>query len=63
MRIIKRGTIPEEIPHQSVCRHCGTVFEWMTPEARYHNDQRDGGYYSIPCPVCSREVTQQVRRY
>lgn len=63
MKIISRGTIHEQVPHQSMCRHCYTVFEWMTPEARCHSDQRDGDYYSIPCPVCSREVTKQVRRY
>lgn len=59
MRIIKHGRDPTTGAHyESKCLNCKTVFEWHTGEARLKPDARDGDYYEVNCPVCSRLVTK-----
>jgi RNase P subunit RPR2 len=57
MRIIKEGKLPEEILKRLTCSHCHTEFEFAMKEAKYNSDQRDGDYYTIPCPLCCRTIT------
>lgn len=52
--IIRQGIIPENQPIQATCGHCRTVFSFLPIEAKYNADQRDGDFYSIPCPLCKR---------
>jgi hypothetical protein len=54
MKIIKRGTIPEERTWTFDCT-CGTVFECLQKEVVLHDTQRDGRYATYDCPVCSRQ--------
>lgn len=61
MKIIKRGTIPEQRTHEASCNYCGTIFQFLQAEAKYHDDQRDGAYLSIACPVCQRTVTKGIK--
>lgn len=61
MKIIVRGKPPESKPMRMTCSHCATVVELLPSEARYVSDQRDGDYYSLKCPVCTREITKAVR--
>ena len=61
MEIIKRGSLPAEREHQSICTNCGTIFKFKQGEARFHDDQRDGAYLAIACPVCQRTVTKAVK--
>lgn len=61
MKIISRGEPPEIKPVRAECGHCHTVVEFLVVEARYVSDQRDGDYYSLKCPVCTREITKAVR--
>lgn len=57
MKIIKTGRIPEEIEYVKKCHNCGTEFSFKLREAKLDFDQRDGDYYSIECPLCSKSVT------
>lgn len=61
MKIIKRGSLPAERDHQACCDHCGTVFQFLQGEAKFHDDQRDGAYLAIACPVCQRTVTKGIK--
>lgn len=61
MRIIEQGRLPESQAYECTCRHCRTRFEFARGEAKYNDDQRDGDYLSIPCPLCKKECTHAVR--
>ena len=61
MKIITKGQIPEERMYRVVCRNCHTVFEFQYKEAQEVFDQRDGNYLKIPCPLCSKEQTIDVK--
>ena len=63
VKIIQRGTLPSEREYQSMCRKCGTVFEWVAAEGTVHSDQRDGDYITIGCPLCGETVTTAVGAY
>ena len=60
MKIIKKGSLPEEKVKRITCRKCSTVFEFQLNEARYNIDQRDGDFYSIDCPLCKEYNTFAV---
>lgn len=57
MKIIKRGIDPKSYPIEFNCTGCGTIFETTQTEAKYTpghpHDQREGPYWTHPCPVCS----------
>lgn len=61
MKIIYRGTDPKDTTHRAVCGQCKTEVEFAQSEAVYHNDQRDGDFLSISCPVCIARITKAVR--
>jgi hypothetical protein len=52
MRIIKHGVPPSEKLYEAMCNKCGTVIEFKAGEAKRVNDQRDGDYLTISCPIC-----------
>lgn len=60
MRVIRKGIPPEEMEHSIKCRKCTTVFAFLRREARRVEDQRDGDYLEIACPVCGEKATQAV---
>lgn len=62
IEIIKRGKPPGEIGYEVTCHNCKSELRFKGSDAKYSNDQRDGNYLSIDCPVCHRKVTSQVRR-
>lgn len=61
MKIITPGRLPDLIEIRAACSNCGTVFEFTPKEATRQSDQRDGGYYEIPCPLCGKVVTRDAR--
>lgn len=61
MKIIVQGTNPDVKPIRLQCMHCKTVAEAERKECRYNSDQRDGDFWSAPCPVCHRQMTGSVR--
>ena len=44
--------------HRATCPGCGTKIEFLQGEAKHVNDQRDGDYLEIQCPVCPRRITK-----
>jgi len=57
MEIIRRGSLPEDKQYKSTCNNCDTLFSFTRGEARHIDDQRDGDYLVINCPVCHQPVT------
>ena len=55
IQIIQRGVLPAAIRHKTKCRHCNTIFSFLKSDARLTDDQRDGDFYTIKCPVCSKD--------
>ena len=55
IQIIQRGVLPEAIRYKTKCRHCNTIFSFLKSDARLTDDQRDGDFYTIKCPVCSKD--------
>ncbi len=53
MKVIKKGTPPEEKMHRARCWRCGAVLEFPMSEAGVSLDPRDQATYLIvQCPVC-----------
>lgn len=59
VKITKEGTLPGERSYFGSCTNCGCQFEFQAKEATLTHDQRDGDFYSIPCPTkgCGHAVT------
>ena len=57
MRIIKQGLIPEEVVYKITCGNCETFFEFLQKEGKFCDDQRDGAFVQINCPVCKKACT------
>lgn len=62
MRIVERGTLPEEQLWQGTCTHCRTRIEFERHEGKFHDDQRDGSYVTIACPVCQMTIYGNRKR-
>lgn len=56
IEITKRGSLPGDRKASAECRNCSTQFTFQQSDAAFHSDQRDGDYYSVPCPLCSTSV-------
>ena len=55
IQIIQRGVLPAAVRYKTECRHCNTIFSFLKSDARLTGDQRDGDFYTIKCPVCSKD--------
>lgn len=60
VRIVKLGSNPMDKVYQGECINCRTVVEFKRSSARLHDDQRDGAYLSVTCPVCRNSITVGV---
>lgn len=49
MKIVYKGSVPEEVPFHLMCSRCSTVVELKESEM-VTKDPRDGSF--IECPVC-----------
>lgn len=54
MRIIRRGTPPEEQLINTTCTNCNTEFEFYKKEARLETD-RNEILLVIECPICNKQ--------
>lgn len=59
MRIIKRGTIPEEREYQAKCKHCNTLFAFKLSETSY-KWARNIMSTTVKCPLCGQYVTKEI---
>lgn len=55
IQIIQRGVLPAAVRYKTECRHCNTIFSFLKSDARFTDDPRDGDFYTIKCPVCSKD--------
>lgn len=60
MKIIKLGRDPSETPVHGRCNNCGTEVEFELGEGTITNDQRDGDFVTVQCPVCQRKIHSAV---
>lgn len=61
MKMIYRGTLPEERRYAGTCFNCGSMYEATEKELRYCqpppvSGQGEEGRYCAPCEVCSKTV-------
>lgn len=59
MKIIKKGTIPDQTK-RFMCKYCGCVFECDSSEYEYFFDQKDGDFYKAKCPTCGTMTTNVI---
>ena len=52
MKIVNRGTPPQDNIWSGKCNTCGTLAEAKEPELRITRSQRDGDFAWARCPVC-----------
>lgn len=62
MKILERGTLPDNLLYKLRCRTCQTLFEFTQGEAELKPDHRDGNYLRIACPVCKAECTTRPKQ-
>jgi RNase P subunit RPR2 len=62
MKILKEGKRPEDTVHRGTCNRCNTEFEFVRSEGTVTNDQRDGDFVSVDCPVCGSRVHSALSR-
>jgi len=60
IKVIRKGTPPEETPIQVECRRCRSVLEFVPASVKRVFDQRDGDFYQFLCPVCGTTVTSYL---
>lgn len=57
MKIIKRGTPPEEITNRKTCTKCHSELEYTRADIRSSPDPREQGWAFVKCPVCGNLIT------
>ena len=60
MKIIKRGSLPEEKVYQATCNVCKTEVEFERKEAKYHSDLHNGDCLEMACPVCTHAIYKAI---
>jgi arylamine N-acetyltransferase len=51
VEIIRKGELPQEKWYEYTCQNCHTRFKFRQKEAKLHDDQREGSWWSINCPL------------
>lgn len=60
MKVIQRGTPPEEEVYQADCNRCHSKLEFTRSEAKFREDQREGSWLEVTCPVCNNRVFKNL---
>ena len=60
MKILKRGSLPEDEEHTAKCSHCGTEIQFYRKEASIESTCRNETYLKIACPVCHRMIWVEI---
>jgi hypothetical protein len=58
MEIIKKGRVPSLQEYRATCSNCHTEFKFKQYEGKITDDQRDGRFISVHCPMpgCMQRV-------
>ena len=62
MIILEKGTPPEKRLWRGTCNRCKTRVEFEQGEGTFHDDQRDGAYVTVICPVCQHTIYGSEKR-
>lgn len=60
MKIISRGTLPEDKQYFTTCVNCITQISFLRKEARYEFSARNERFLVVPCPVCNKEIWLKI---
>jgi hypothetical protein len=61
MEILEKGMPEVHRTYEGTCRGCRSRIRFRRDEARYTDDQREGAFVSIDCPVCKAEgISNQI---
>ena len=61
MDVVRIGS-GEEKQGEFTCQHCKSIFRATKAEfGECHPDDRDGAYYNVNCPVCSKKLFISAR--
>lgn len=61
MRVIKKGIPPGEKLYIATCLWCKSEVEFKANEGKFTDDQRDGSYITVRCPVCENEIHKSTK--
>jgi hypothetical protein len=56
VKILKHGKLPDDDVFRGTCHYCKTEFECKRHEGKYIDDQRDGPFLEVNCPVCGKKT-------
>jgi hypothetical protein len=60
MEIIKKGCLPEERIYEATCSYCKTQIRFFQGEGIIINEQRDGSYICVQCPLCKKDIYKSI---
>ena len=55
MKVISRGSLPEDQLYRTSCSNCKSVLEYQKKEASIVTDRNEVSYVLV-CPVCSHSI-------
>ena len=60
IEVVELGTPPDQVEYETRCQKCQSKLKFKRSDAKYVNDQRDGDYLTVECPVCKNLVTKSL---
>ncbi len=60
MKILKKGILPKDKTYTVSCGNCHTKFQFKQHEGEIIEDDRDGDYITIKCPICKGHVNTSI---
>ena len=61
IEILERGMLAEDKPYEAICNRCRSRLRFLRGDAKFTDDQRDGVFLTITCPVCGDLVHRQAK--
>lgn len=52
IKVVSRGIDPKDYLYRKACSMCKSMLEFKKDDLKWESDYRNGGYYSMTCPVC-----------
>ena len=53
IKVLSRGTLPDQIIYQSTCSNCRSELEFNKSDT-HASTERNETFYSLTCPVCKK---------
>lgn len=52
IKVVSRGVDPKDYLYRMKCSTCKSVLEFQKADLKWESDYRNGGYWSLTCPMC-----------